>query len=180
MARKKHIILGVTGSIAAYKACDIINGLKKAGFDVTAVMTEEAAHFITPLTLQSLSANKVHSDMFALPVEWEPIHISLAERADLILIAPCSANVIGKLACGMCDDLLTCTVISSKAKVLIAPAMNNNMYKNKAVQDNIKTLKGRGYNFIGPIKGHLVCGTEAIGHLARVEDILAEARRLLK
>jgi len=176
-AKKRHIILGVTASIAAYKACDIINGLRKKGFEVTVVMTEEAKHFITELTLQNLSGNKVYCDMFSVPAEWEPTHISLALKADLILIAPCSANIIGKLASGICDDLLTCTVISSKAKVLIAPAMNKRMYENKAVQDNIKTLTTRNYSFIGPVKGHLVCGAEGVGHIASVEDILSEVKR---
>jgi len=178
--RKGTIILGVTGSVAAYKACDIIGGLKKMGLDVVVVMTKEAGYFITPLTLQSLSCNKVYSEMFEAPAEWEPQHISLAERADLILVAPCSANIMGKIAGGISDDLLTCTVISSKAKVLLAPAMNNNMYSNSIVQDNIKKLKAKGYKFIGPIKGHLVCGREAIGHIAEVKDILGEVKKLLR
>jgi len=178
--KRKNIIVGVTGSIAAYKACDIVNGLRKDGFDVTVIMTAEAAQFITPLTLQSLSANRVYSDMFARPVDWDPVHISLAVKADLVLIAPCSANIIGKIATGICDDLLTCTVMSSKARVLIAPAMNKNMYENRAVQENLTTLKKRNFNFIGPIKGHLVCGTEGIGHLAEVADIIKEAKRLLR
>jgi len=176
----KEIIIGVTGSIAAYKACDIINGLKKTGFNVIPVMTKEAHNFIAPLTLQSLSGNKVFSDMFAPPAGWDPLHISLADRADLVLVAPSSANILGKLACGICDDLLTSTIISTKAKILHAPAMNNNMYANKAVQENIIKLKARGQLFIGPIKGHLVCGTEGIGHLAKVEDIIKEVKRLLK
>lgn len=178
--RKKEIILGVTGSIAAYKACDIINGLKRMGLGVTVIMTNEAHHFITLLTLQSLSGNKVFSDMFEVPCEWSPVHISLAEKANLLLLAPCSANVIGKVANGICDDLLTSTIISTKAKILIAPAMNNNMYGNSAVQDNIKLLKSRNYKFVGPIKGHLVCGGEGVGHLAKVEDVLGEVKRLLK
>lgn len=178
--KRKNVIVGVTGSIAAYKACDIINGLRKDGFDVTTIMTGEAEQFITPLTLQSLSANRVYSDMFAKPADCDPVHISLAVKADLILIAPCSANVLGKIAAGICDDLLTCTVMSSKAGVLIAPAMNNNMYENKAVQENLKTLRARSFNLIGPIKGHLVCGTEGIGHLAEVDDIIKEAKRLLR
>jgi len=177
---KSTIILGVTGSVAAYKACDVIGGLKKMGLDVVVVMTKEATHFITPLTLQSLSCNKVYSEMFDRPAEWEPQHISLAARADLILIAPCSANIIGKIANGICDDLLTCTVISGKAKVLIAPAMNKNMYANSIVQDNITKLKTKGYKFIGPIKGHLACGTEGIGHIAEVQEILGEVKKLLR
>ncbi len=176
---KRELIIGVTGSVAAYKACDIINGLKKLGYGTTVIMTEEAGNFIKPLTFQSLSGNKVFGNMFEPPSELEPVHISLAQRADLVLVAPCSANIIGKLAGGICDDLLTCTIISTKAKVLIAPAMNENMYNNAAVQDNIALLKKRGYNFIGPVKGHLVCGIEGIGHLAGVENILTEVKKLL-
>ena len=122
--KRKHIVLGVTGSIACYKACDIINGLRKAGLCVSAIMTKEAETFVTPLTLQTLSGNKVITDMFALPDEYNPLHTSLAEAADLILIAPATANIIGKLANGICDDILTCTTIASRSKVLIAPAMN--------------------------------------------------------
>jgi len=177
---KKEIILGVTGSIAAYKAGDITSGLRRMGMNVTVVMTGEASHFITPLTLQSLSCNKVFSDMFEAPLEWSPVHTSLADKADLVLIAPCSANILGKLANGICDDLLTCTIISTKAKILIAPAMNDNMYKNKFVQENIKRLKESGYEFVGPINGRLACGREGMGHMAKVEDILEAAKRLLK
>jgi phosphopantothenoylcysteine decarboxylase/phosphopantothenate--cysteine ligase len=177
---RREIILGVTGGIAAYKACDIINGLRKVGIGVTVIMTKEAGHFITPLTLQSLSGNKVYSDMFETVSEWEPEHIALAKKADLVLVAPCSANVIGKVAAGICDDLLTCTILATKAKVLFAPAMNENMYKHKTVQANIAKLKDCNYKIIGPIKGRLVCGDEGIGHLAGVDDILKEAKRLLK
>ncbi|MFH1778653.1 MAG: flavoprotein [Candidatus Omnitrophota bacterium] len=176
----KEIILGVTGSIAAYKACDIINILRRGGFNITVIMTKEAKEFISPLTLQTLSNNKVYCDMFELPMELEPLHTSLADKADLILIAPACANTIGKIANGICDDLLTCVVLASNAKLLIAPAMNEKMYKHPAVQENIKVLEGRGVKFIGPIKGPLACGHEGIGHIAEIDSIITEVKKSLK
>lgn len=177
---KKEIILGVTGSIAAYRACDIINNLRRAGLGVTVVMTKEAKEFISPLTFQTLSHNKVYSEMFEVSSEWNPLHTSLADKADLILIAPACANIIGKLANGICDDLLACVVLASKSKLLIAPAMNEKMYANPAIQENIKKLKSRGAKFIGPIKGPLACGHQGIGHIAATDSIIAEVKRSLK
>ena len=174
----KTVILGVTGSIAAYKACELTSLLKKEGFYVKVLLTREAKEFVTALTLQTLSQNKVIMDMFESPEEWNPIHTSLAEEADLILIAPATANIIAKLASGICDDILTCTIFASDAPVLIAPAMNDKMYGHKIVQENIAKLKKTGYRFIGPIKGHLACGCEAVGHIADLADIIAEAKRL--
>ena len=179
MSKSKEIILGITGSIAAYKAAEIISLLKKKNFSVTAVMTREADKFITPLTIQTVSGHKVYQDMFALPEKWDLVHTSLADKASLILIAPATANIIGKLAGGICDDLLTCTVFASRAKVLIAPAMNNKMYEHKIVQANIKKLESLGYKFIVPVKGRLACGEEAVGCLAKTEDIVAEVKRLV-
>jgi len=176
---KKNIVIGVTGSIAAYKACEIIGALRKEGFDVDVILTKEGAEFITPLTLTTLSGNKVTTGMFEIPADWSPVHTSLAQKADLVLIAPATANVIGKLASGLCDDILTCVVFATKAPVLIAPAMNDIMYANKIVQGNIGKLTKAGYNFVGPIKGHLACGCEGVGHIARVEDIVKELKRLL-
>ena len=177
---KKEVLLGVTGSIAAYRACDIINNLRRAGVNITVIMTKEAKEFISPLTFQTLSHNKVYSEIFELPAEWSPVHTSLADRANLILIAPACANIIGKLANGICDDLLTCVVMASDAKVLIAPAMNEKMYLNPAVQDNIKKLKNRGVKFIGPVKGPLACGHDAMGHIADTEAIISETKKILK
>src|SRR3989338_2564175 len=177
---KKEIVLGVTASIAAYKACEIIRSLKEEGFGVTVIMTEEAGEFITPLTLASLSRNKVYSRMFSDPQDWEIEHISLADKADLILIAPATANIIAKLACGLGDDLLSSCVLAAKAPVLIAPAMNFNMFKHKITQENIAKLKSVGYKFIGPEKGKLADGRVGIGHLALVEDIVQEAKTLLR
>ena len=180
MKRKQSILLGITASIAAYKACDIINQLKAAGFDVTVCASKDALRFITPLTLQTLSGNRVFCDMFEPVAECGPTHIKLAERGNLILIAPATADCISKIAAGICDDILTCTVVSTKAPVLIAPAMNENMYKNKIIQGNIKKLKQTGYRFIGPKKGHLACGTEGIGHIADVPEIIKEVKRALR
>lgn len=179
---KKHgsVILGVTGSIAAYRACDIAGALSKEGLDVQVVLTKEAKEFVTPLSLQTLSHNKVVSDMFELPEKWDPVHTSLADRANLVLIAPATANVIGKLASGICDDLLTCVVFAAKAPVLIAPAMNEKMYGHEIVQENIAKLKRIGYKFIGPVKGHLACGHVDMGHIAETAEIVREAKRLLK
>lgn len=177
---KREVILGVTGSIAAYRACDIVNHLRRAGANVTVVMTREAKEFISPLTFQTLSRNKVYSEIFELPFEWNPVHTSLADMADLIIIAPACANVIGKIANGICDDLLTCVVLATKAKVLIAPAMNERMYLNPAVQNNIKRLRDYGIRFVGPIKGNLACGHEAIGHIADTVSIISEAKKLFK
>jgi len=177
---KKEIILGVTASIAGFKACDIIRALKEKGFEVTVVMTEDAKKFITPLTLAVLSGNKVYSEMFADPKDWDIEHISLAQAADLILIAPATANIIGKIASGICDDLLSSTVLAAKAAVLIAPAMNSNMYENKITQLNITKLKNLGYRFVGPVTGRLATGKVGIGHLAKVEDIVSEVKRMLR
>jgi phosphopantothenoylcysteine decarboxylase/phosphopantothenate--cysteine ligase len=174
------VILGVTGSIAAYKACDIISALRKENIEVQAVLTQEAQEFITPLSIQTLSRNKVITDMFALPEEWHPVHTAIAEKAGLILIAPATANVIGKLANGICDDLLTCIVFASGAPVLIAPAMNEKMYRHKIVRENIEKLEKIGYKFIGPIKGRLACGHVDTGHIAGTGQIVKEVKRLLK
>ena len=177
---KKEIILGVTASIASYKACDIIRGLAEEGFRITVIMTEDAKEFITPLTLASLSRNRVYSKMFSDPESWDIEHISLADRASLILIAPATANIIHKLAVGACDDLLTCAVLAAKAPVMLAPAMNSYMYEHPLTQENIAKLKKIGYKFIAPQKGKLACGKIGIGHLAPVEDIVAEAKKILK
>ena len=177
---KGPVILGVTGSIAAYKACEIISALRKEAIETQVVLTENAQEFITPLSVQTLSRNKVITDMFAFPEEWDPIHTAIAEKARLILIAPATASVIGKLASGICDDILTCIVFASDAPVLIAPAMNDKMYKHKIVQANITKLKSIGYHFVDPVKGYLACGRVEMGHIAETSRIIKEAKRLLK
>jgi phosphopantothenoylcysteine decarboxylase/phosphopantothenate--cysteine ligase len=177
---EKTIILGVTGSIAAYKACEIARALKREPFDVRVLLTEEAEKFVTALTFQTISQNPVVTDMFELPEEWNPRHVSLAKEAGLVLIAPATANIIAKLASGICDDILTCVVFATRAPVLIAPAMNDNMYRHPVTQANIARLEKIGYRFIGPVKGRLACGSEELGHIADTGDIVKEAKRLLK
>jgi phosphopantothenoylcysteine decarboxylase/phosphopantothenate--cysteine ligase len=176
----KTVILGVTGSIAAYKACEILSLFRKEAIDTRVILTKEAQAFVTRLTFQTLSQNSVVTDMFECPEEWNPRHVSLAEKASLVLIAPATANIIGKLASGICDDMLTCTVFATKAPVLIAPAMNDAMYGHPVTRENVARLKKIGYRFIGPVKGRLACGSEAMGHIADVQDIVSEAKRLLK
>jgi phosphopantothenoylcysteine decarboxylase/phosphopantothenate--cysteine ligase len=169
----------VTGSIAAYKACDLIRALQKLGLSVTVVMTREAKEFVTPLTFQQLSQNKVYEDMFEKDIDVEIEHIALADKAALVLIAPATANIIGKIASGICDDLLSCTVVATKKPVLIAPAMNENMYTNRVVQYNINKLKSLGYKFIPPRKGELACGNVGWGCLAEIEEIVRQVKKIL-
>ena len=166
MLSGKKIVLGVSGGIAAYKACDIVSRLKKLNADVHVIMTASAAKFVTPLTFQSLSLNQVAVDMFDTPNYWEIEHISLAKLADVIVIAPATANIIGKLANGIADDMLSTTIMATKAKVLIAPAMNTNMYENPVLQRNIKLLSELGYIMIPPTEGRLACGDVGKGKMA--------------
>lgn len=170
--KKKTVVLGVTGGIAAYKALDIVSRLKKKDIDVHVIMTKSAAEFVTPLSFKALSQNYVISDMFAEPKSFEVEHISLANKADLFVIAPATANIIGKIANGIADDMLTTTVMATKAKVLIAPAMNTNMYENPILKKNIELLKSIGYEFIEPEEGRLACGTTGKGKLAEPEEIV--------
>jgi len=179
MAEAKNIILGVSASIAIYKACDIIRGLRDEGLLVTVVMTAEAEEFIRPVLFQSLSGNKVYRGMFDTPEAWEIEHVSLAEKSDLILIAPATANIIAKLACGICDDLLSCVCSATRAPVLICPAMNENMYENRITQENIKKLKSAGYGFVEPRRGKLACGKVGVGCLAETDKIIKEVKRIL-
>jgi phosphopantothenoylcysteine synthetase/decarboxylase len=181
MAGKRTIILGVTGSIAAYKAADLTSQLKKLGHEVFCVMTKDAAQFITPLTLQTLSQHPVTVDLFDEVAEWKPAHLPLADSADVLLIAPATANVIAKLAVGLADDALSTIALALRpeAKVLIAPAMNGKMWEHPATQANVKTLKARGVEFIGPEVGLLACGYEGIGRLWPVEKILVRIQELL-
>ncbi|MEK6714445.1 MAG: bifunctional phosphopantothenoylcysteine decarboxylase/phosphopantothenate--cysteine ligase CoaBC [Candidatus Omnitrophota bacterium] len=178
--KEKKIILGVTGSIAAYKGAEITRRLREEGMSVLVIMTKEAQEFITALTLETLSGNKVYKEMFGEREYSDIEHISLAEQADLILIAPATANIIAKIAAGICDDLLTATVCATKAKVLITPAMNENMYLNKITQENIRKLKALGYKFVEPKKGRLACGKIGLGCLAEIETIIKEALKLIK
>lgn len=171
MIKNKTIILGVCGGIAAYKTIELLRLLTKAGADVHVIMTRAAKQFVAPLTFQTLSANPVHTDLFSLISEQEIGHISLADRADLFIIAPATANVIGKIASGIADDMLTTTVMATKAKVLFAPAMNVNMYTNPIYQENEAKLRRLGYLFEAPVSGALACGWEGEGKLAAPETI---------
>ncbi|SHH41205.1 Phosphopantothenate-cysteine ligase [Clostridium collagenovorans DSM 3089] len=170
---KKTVVVGVTGGIAVYKALDVISRLKRQDIEVHVIMTKSAKEFVTPLSFQSLSQNMVIHDMFEEPKAWEIQHISLAKKADLLLVVPATANIIGKVANGIADDMLSTTIMATKAPVIFAPAMNTNMYKNPIVQRNIKELENLGYGFIEPYSGRLACGDEGKGKLAPT-DLIAE------
>ena len=165
MLKDKTVILGVTGGIAAYKAVELLRLMTKAGAKVHVIMTKAATEFVAPLTFQTLSGNPVHLELFNLIAEQEIGHISLADRADLFVIAPATANFIGKLANGIADDMLTTTVMATKAPVLVAPAMNCNMFTNPIYKENEKKLRGHGYLFVDPVEGQLACGWEGDGKL---------------
>ena len=173
MLSNKTIIVGVTGGIAAYKACDVVSKLKKLNANIHVIMTESACEFVQPMTFQTLSNNFVINDMFKEPKTWEVEHIELAKKADAFLIVPATANFIGKMAAGIADDMLTTTVMATRAPVIIAPAMNTNMYTNRIVQANMDKLGDLGYRFIDPASGRLACGDIGAGKLADVDDILA-------
>ena len=179
MLKDKTVVIGVSGGIAVYKTLDVVSRLRKLGVNVNVIMTKSATEFVTPLSFQSLSQNYVVCDMFEDPKTLDVEHISLAKRADVFLIAPATANVIGKIANGIADDMLTTTVMATKAKVLIAPAMNTNMYENPILQRNINTLKELGYNFVEPESGRLACGDTGKGKLASPETIVDEVVKLL-
>jgi len=173
------ILLGVTGSIAAYKACELTRLFIKDGHDVHVVMTPAAARFVTPLTFRTLSRNPVALDMFDEPEEWVPGHISLAERADVLVIAPCSANVMAKLAHGLADDMLSATALATRAPLIIAPAMNTGMWENPATQANFATLRGRGVTCVDAGNGDLACGTTGKGRMATPQEIFDAVKRRL-
>ncbi|HEX3033321.1 MAG TPA: bifunctional phosphopantothenoylcysteine decarboxylase/phosphopantothenate--cysteine ligase CoaBC [Bacillota bacterium] len=180
MWHNKFVVVGVTGGIAAYKGAELVSTLVKQGAEVQVIMTASAQHFITPLTLQTLSKNPVITDMFNEPKSWEVQHIALADRADLFIIAPATANILGKVACGIADDMLSTTIMATRAPVLFAPAMNIHMYANAVVQDNISRLKKLGYHFIEPASGRLACGYEGKGRLPEVQAIMAAGAELLQ
>lgn len=178
MKKNKNIVMGVTASIALYKACDVIRRLREKGFIVTVVMTQEAEELIKPIVFQGLSGNRVYRGLFEETAAWEIEHVSLAERADVVAVVPATANCIGKIAVGICDDLLTCIVCATKAPVLLCPAMNEGMYHNAIVQANIKKLQALGYVFVEPKKGRLACGKIGTGCLAEIDDIVRQIERL--
>jgi phosphopantothenoylcysteine decarboxylase/phosphopantothenate--cysteine ligase len=173
------IVLGVSGSIAAYKAADLTSRLAKRGHDVHVVMTRNATEFVAPLTFQTLSRNPVTVSVFDEEKTWHPGHIALADRAQLLLIAPATANVLAKLSYGIADDALSAISLATLAPVLVAPAMNGKMWQHPATQENVARLRARGVEFIGPEEGLLACGYEGIGRLWNVEDIAARAEAIL-
>ena len=179
MLKGKKILLGVTGGIAAYKSAELTREFIKGGAAVKVVMTGNAMKFITPLTLQTLSGNPVYTDMFSLTEEWEIGHVSLADYPDIVVIAPATANILGKIASGLADDLLTSLVMATRKPVLLCPAMNTNMYGNAAVRDNMVKLAARGYFLMDAPTGELACGTEGPGRLPPLQDILEEVEYVL-
>lgn len=185
MLEGKTVVIGVCGGIAAYKVVEVVSRLKKLHADVNVIMTENAAKFVTPLTFRSISHNPVITDMFDEPVKWEIQHISLATKADIIVVAPATANIIGKVANGIADDMLSTTIMATKAPVVFVPAMNTNMYENPIVQENIKKLTELGYIFLEPETGLMACGTAGAGRLPepsviveRVEELVCGKRDL--
>ncbi len=173
------ILLGISGSIAATKSPDLASRLRKNGFDVHAILTTAAAEFVTPLALQTLTRNPVTTGIFDEKQSWHPGHIHLADVADLLLVAPATANVIAKLAHGIADDALTSIALATEAPLVIAPAMNGKMWQHPATQQNVATLTQRGATFIGPESGMLACGYEGLGRLWPVEEIVETVRALL-
>ena len=175
----KHVVLGVTGGIAAYKACDLCSRLVKAGAQVRVVMTKNACQFVSPLTFETLSSAPVVNDTFARPETWEVEHVALAKWADLFVVAPATANIMAKLACGIADDMLSTTLLATEAAIMMAPAMNTGMWNNPATQKNLATLQARGVRFVGPDSGHLACGDSGAGRMSEPADILDAVERLL-
>lgn len=167
----KTVILGITGGIAAYKTPELVRLFVKNGSNVHVILTKAGSQFVTPLTLQTLSKNPVHTDMFDLLEEMEIGHISLAQKADVVLIAPATANIIAKIAHGISDDFLSTVVTATKAPVILAPAMNTNMWENPITQENVKKLKNLGYKFLEPEEGELACGDSGKGRMAEVKTI---------
>ena len=177
----KHIVLGVTGSIAAYKAADLAHRLTKEGYGVHVILTQSAQEFITPLTFRVLTGNRVSTDMFERVDQPDVEHISLAKQADLILLAPATANLIGKLAGGIADDMLTTVAIAAwRKQAIICPAMNTAMYENPVVQENMKKLAQWGYCFVEPKEALLACGDIGRGALAETDEIVAAVKKVLE
>jgi phosphopantothenoylcysteine synthetase/decarboxylase len=181
MRSGKVVVLGVTGSIAAHKAVDLASHLTKQGCDVRVVMTGDALRFVTEVPFKTLSRHPVVTDLYADAQGWEPAHIKLADEADLLLIAPATANTIAKLALGLADDALSCVALAlnPQAKVLVAPAMNGKMWLHSATQQNVATLRSRGVEFIGPEAGLLSCGYEGVGRLWPVESVVERVLEIL-
>jgi phosphopantothenoylcysteine decarboxylase/phosphopantothenate--cysteine ligase len=179
MLTGKQIVVGVTGGIAAYRAAELVRLYVKAGAQVHVIMTSAATEFVTPLTFQTLSGNPVHTELFSLVSEREIGHISLADRADAIVVAPCTANLVGKVAAGLADDLLSTTIMATRAPVLLVPAMNSHMWENPIYQQNQARLVDLGYHFVDPVSGLLACGWQGKGKMAEPEEVFDETLRLL-
>ncbi len=176
----KHILLGVTGGIACYKMLDVASKLRKLGYEMNTIMTDNACEFVTPLSFETITNNYVVKDTFARPHKWEVEHISLGKKANIMLIAPATANIIGKVANGIADDMLSTTIMAARCPVVFAPAMNTAMYENKIVQKNIQFLKDMGYYFIEPDKGWLACGDLGSGKLPSPDDLVEYVVNLLE
>ena len=179
MLRNRIIVLGVTGSIAAYKAAEIASQLTQSGACVNVIVTEEAVQFVSPVTFRALTGRPVVTEMFDLASEFSIEHVSLAKAADIVVIAPATANIIAKLAAGIADDILCCTVLATRAPVLVAPAMETNMYTNPITQDNLSKLKARGFAIVGPATGWLASGKEGLGRLADINEVIGTIRQVL-
>ncbi len=179
MLANKTVVLGITGSIAAYKAVDIASKLNQAGARVEVVMTESATKFIAPLTLRNITGRTVVTDMFELASEFDIEHVALAEAADVIVIAPATASLIAKVAAGISDDMLTCVVLATQAPIILAPAMNVNMFENPITQDNLAKLKARGFTIVDPAYGRLASGKMGLGRLAEVDKIIGTIKQVL-
>lgn len=175
----KEVVLGVTGGIAAYKSAEVVSRLRKLGARVHVIMTKNATEFVAPLTFETLSANPVVTDTFARPATWEVEHIALAKLADVFVIAPATANILAKMACGIADDMLSTTVLATKAPVLVAPAMNTGMWTAEATRRNVETLRDRGVHFVGPDAGFLACGDTGAGRMSEPAEIVEAVAAIL-
>ena len=175
----KNVVLGVTGGIAAYKACELCSRLRKAGAQVYVIMTKNACEFVAPLTFETLSNHPVVTDTFARPDTWEVEHVALAKRADVFVIAPATANILAKMACGIADDMLSTTVLATRAPILAAPAMNTGMWENAATRENVEKLRARGVRFIGPEGGFLACGDTGAGRMSEPAAIFEAINQIL-
>lgn len=180
MLKGKSIVLGVSGGIAAYKSCDLVRRLTEQGAAVHVVMTKAAQQFVTPLTFQALSGNPVHTDLFNLTEEHEMGHIALADKADLVVIAPATADILAKISHGICDDLLTTLVCVTRAPLLLSPSMNVHMWENPITQENVERLRKHGATIVEPDSGALACGYTGKGRLPEIETLLNEIEKLLK
>ncbi|MDD3334995.1 MAG: bifunctional phosphopantothenoylcysteine decarboxylase/phosphopantothenate--cysteine ligase CoaBC [Eubacteriales bacterium] len=179
MLSGKHVVMGVTGGIAAYKACEVVSRLKKLHCEVDVIMTENATRLVAPLTFETLSGRPVCIDTFSRTESWDVKHISLAHKADLMLIAPATANLMAKLSCGIADDMLTTTLLATKAPILLAPAMNTGMWTAEATQENLRRLLNRGIHIVGPDSGFLACGDTGAGRMSEPEAVVEAAQALL-